>query len=130
MDPCRYSSTASPLQHRHRVLLVYIQPGNCRLYRFFQRRYRMGIQLRHLFPGHVCRFSGKRGGEGYPQIIPDRFHLLCPGYGGHRILHLLRRLPSAQSRSFDRNLSMLRFYHGCGPGYRLLIPGKNPDAVV
>lgn len=58
MDTRRHPGAAAPLQHRYCLLLVHLQREYCRVYRFYEERYGVGIQLRDLFPWHVRSLFG------------------------------------------------------------------------
>ena len=121
MDSCGNSRTSSPLQYRYGILLVYLQPGNRRLYRLFQKCNGMGFQLCHLFPWHVCCFSGQCSGKGYSSFLSDCSYLLCSRHGRYRLFHLVRRRTQRKSDIINRYLCMLRLYYGYRTGNRLSV---------
>lgn len=116
------SCPVTALQYRYSVLLVYFQLGNCRLHRLLKGCNGMGIQLCNLLSGYVRSIPGKCSREGYSQIFPDCYHLLCGRYGGYRILYLLRWSAQGQCTGLDWYLHLLWFYYGYRSWYRLSFP--------
>ena len=130
MDMCRNSGAFTSLQHRYCILLVHFQSGNCLIYRFFKGCNRMGIQLCHFLFRHVGGVFRKCSRKRHSQVLPHRRYLLCAGYGGYRIFHILRRAAPKKPSGINRYLCVLWLYHGYRSWHRLPLSGQNTYALV